>query len=195
MGRIKTGVLVLMALLATVIVASSTAMACGSVSYWITSYQRGQHHRALFHMVDCASSYQAPADDIALLPVITDALKRGPKVADMARQVFRVYNCLYGARHHKGYQDVLKAVAQASRPVSLGRYRGWLVITAKSGANLRDKPSLEGKVLTAIIYGMQVLPLGRQGEWIQVAPVGPGSRDPQFESVTGFMHQSLCKPY
>lgn len=193
--RIRTCALVLIVALAGIMVINSSALACGTVRGWIAGYQRGLHYKALFHMLDCSSSYQAPADDIALLPIIADALKRGPKVANMARRVFRTYNFLRGARNEKGYQDVVKAVAAGGNPVSLSRYQGWLVVTAKSGANLRDQPSLQGKVLASVIYGMQVRPLGIKGEWIEVMPVGPGSVDPQFEGVIGFIHQSLLKPY
>ena len=190
----KNGLLFIM-LVGIILSITGSVMACGTVDDWISVYERGQRHKALFHMIDCASSYVAPDDDIALLPVIADALTRNAKIADMAVQVFHVYNCLYGARNQKGYRRVLKTISSRGEPVSLDKFHDWLVVTAQSGANLRNKPSLDGRVLTAVQYGMQVRRMGEKNEWVKVDPVGPGSIDPRYDRVTGYIHKSLLVPY
>ncbi len=182
-------------LLALLLLLPSVAVACGSVGMWISFYERGERHKALFHMLDCADSYQAPRDDKLLLPVIADALEREAKVAEMARAVFFTYNCLYGARREPLYCQVREKMVASGKPVNLSRFRHWWVVTAKGGANLRAKPSLQGAVLTAVKYGMQVEALGEQGDWMEVRPVGPGAEDPRYQKVRGYIHRSLLRRY
>ena len=169
--------------------------ACGSIDTWISIYERGEKHKALFHLLDCADSYVAPPDDVALLPVIKDALGRDSKVASLAVQVFVNFNHLWGARQLPGYVDVLKAASGINGLESLSNYRDWMVVTTTGGANMREHPSLESRVVTSVKYGMQVKILSRQGDWIKVRPVGPGSVDPRFERQEGYIHESLLAPY
>ena len=182
-------------LMAMALFSSSPARACGTVGMWISIYQQGERHKALFHMMDCADSYQAPRDDKLLLPVVADALERGGKVAEMARAVFFTYNCLYGARMEPLYCQVREKIIASGEKVNLAKFRHWWVVTAKRGANLRAKPSLEGAVLTAVKYGMQVEALGESGDWLEVKPVGPGSVDPRYDKVRGYIHRSLLRRY
>ena len=182
-------------LLAAVCAWAAPAQACGTVRGWIYTYNQGEHHKALFHLFDCASSYRAPADDRALLPVVRDALDRGEKVAELAVAVFNHYNRLYGARHDQDYPALIEALRRRGADVSLDMYKDWMVVTPRSGANLRAAPGPGGKVLTALVFGMQAKALSRSGEWIEVKPVGPGSVDPRFERKTGYVHQSLLAPY
>ena len=88
--RFCLSVLILLFLL----VPQSSVSACGTIDTWIAAYEHGEKHKALFHMLDCADSYKAPADDIALLPIIKDALRSDSQVAEMAIQVFKSYNHL-----------------------------------------------------------------------------------------------------
>lgn len=90
--RFCLSVLILLFLL----VPQSSVSACGTIDTWITAYEHGEKHKALFHMLDCADSYKAPADDIALLPIIKDALRSSSQVVEMAIQVFKSYNYLWG---------------------------------------------------------------------------------------------------
>ena len=173
----------------------SPVSACGTVDGWIVTYEHGEKHKALFHMLDCADSYQAPADDIALLPVIENALKSGSRVAEMAMQVFKSYNHLWGARNESAYIGVFKAITGSDDLKSFVKYQNWMVVTANSGANMRNRPSLDGMVVTAVKFGMQVRALSQHGEWIKVRPVGPGSVDPRFEGKEGYIHMSLLVPY
>ena len=182
-------------LLAGLILWPSLVRACGTVGMWISIYQQGERHKALFHMLDCADSYQAPRDDKLLLPVIADALERGDKVAELARAVFFNFNCLYGARREPLYCQVREKIMASGKKVNLAKFRHWWVVTAKSGANLRAKPSLDGAVLTAVKFGMQVEALGKNGDWLEVKPVGPGSVDPRYERVRGYVHRSLLRRY
>ncbi len=170
-------------------------MACGTVDGWIFSYRQGEKYKALFHMLDCSDSYQAPADDIALLPIVEDALNSSSKVAELGAAVFKHYNHLWGARQKAGYREVLYAVSGIKEPERLGRYRGWVIITARSGANMRAKPSLQGRVITSLKYGMQAQMISRHGEWVKLKAVGPGSVDPRFERKQGYVHESLLAPY
>lgn len=174
---------------------SSPAQACGSIDDWIAVYSRGEKHKALYHMLDCADSYRAPADDAALLPVIRDALGSRRQVAAVARQVFTYFNHLWGSRHDPAYAGVFRAVTGRDDWSSLADYQDWMVVTAASGANMRAGPSLDSPVIAAVKYGMQVKALARHGEWIQARPVGPGSMDPRFERKTGYIHESLLMAY
>jgi uncharacterized protein YgiM (DUF1202 family) len=70
-----------------------------------------------------------------------------------------------------------------------------MVVTAVTGANMRGGPSLDSPVVTAVKHGMQVKLLSKQGDWIKVRPVGPGSVDLRFEPKTGYIHESLLEPY
>lgn len=193
--RLALPTLLLAASLAWTCCWAGPALACGTVRGWIYTYNQGEHHKALFHLFDCASSYRVPADDRALLPVIMDALGRGEKVAELAVAVFNHYNRLYGARHDQDYPALLQALRGRGADVSLNMYKDWMVVTPKSGANLRDAPGPQGRVLTSLIHGMQAKVLDRSGEWVKVKPVGPGAVDPRFERKTGYVHQSLLAPY
>lgn len=173
----------------------NSALSCGSLDIWADFYERGERHKALFHMLDCADSYKAPTDDLLLLPIVKDALERSREVAKLAEQVFKNYNHLWGARLEPGYAAVLKRVTGEPGYRKLEKYRNWYWVTARSGANLRKSPSLEGRVVTAVKYGMQVMATAQKGEWILVRPVGPGSIDPRFENKSGYIHQSLVKKY
>jgi len=173
----------------------SPVSACGTIDTWIAIYEHGEKHKALFHMLDCVDSYKAPIDDIAVLPIIKDALRSGSQVAEMAGQVFESYNHLWGARNEPTYTGVFKTVTGRSDPKSFAKYHDWMVVTAISGANMRNRASLDGKVITAVKFGMQVRVLSKQGEWIKVRPVGPGSVDPRFERKIGYIHESLLMPY
>lgn len=185
----------LLSLLAILIMAGP-ALACGTVDGWAATYLRGERHKALFHMLDCADSYRVPEDDVLLLRVVGDGLKREPKIAKMAASVFINFNCLYGARHEPDYKTVLKAVEKRGLKVDLNKFKTWLVVTARRGANLRAEPSLSGRILTAIKYKMTVRPVGpAQGDWLKVKAVGPTSVDPRFDRYTGYLHRSLVAPY
>lgn len=173
----------------------SWTLACGTIRMWTSAYERGARHKALFHMMDCADSYKAPVDDLALLPIITDALGRGGEVAETAKQVFKKYNHLWGARQEPGYAAVLKEVSGVSDYKKLGLYVSWYCVTARSGANMRNRPSLDGDVVTAVKYGMQVMVGKRVGQWLHAMPVGPGSIDYRFEHKEGYIHHSLLHPY
>jgi Bacterial SH3 domain len=170
-------------------------LACGSIDDWIAVYERGEKHKALFHMLDCADNYSAPADDIALLPIIKDALGSTPKVAAAAIQVFMNFNHLWGARNEPDYVDVFKAITGRDDWNSLAEFHDWMVVTANSGANMREEASLDSAVITTVKYGMQAKAVSKQGEWIKVRPVGPGSSDPRFERKVGYIHESLLMPY
>ena len=169
--------------------------ACGSIDDWTSMYNRGEKHKALFYMIDCADNYRAPADDIALLPVIQDSLQNSRQVADMAKIVFRYYNHLWGARKEPGYSSVFKAVTGDDDFNNLTDYQDWMVVTPIGGANMREAPSLESRVITALKYGMPVKAGQKQGEWIKVRPVGPGSVDSRFEGKSGYIHESLLAAY
>ena len=169
--------------------------ACGSINTWISVYERGEKHKALFHLLDCADSYVAPSDDVALLPVIKDALKSGSRTASLAAQVFVHFNHLWGARHEPAYADVFKSITGLNDLKNLTKFNDWMVVTANGGANMREHPSLDGRVVTSVKFGMQVKILSRQGVWIKVRPVGPGSVDPRFERKEGYIHESLLAPY
>jgi hypothetical protein len=169
--------------------------ACGDVDDWIAVYNRGEKYKGLFHMLDCADSYKAPADDVALLPVIQDALKSNSQIAAAAKQVFTYFNHIWGARHEPAYTRVFKAVTGRDDWTSLTDYQDWMVVTAVAGANMREGPSLDSPVITGVKYGMQVKAVARHGEWIKARPVGPGSVDPRFERRTGYIHQSLLMTY
>lgn len=174
---------------------STAAFACGTVDMWIGAYERGQYHKALFHMLDCADSYQAPEDDQKLLPVLLDAMDRHREVVELACSVFRNFNCLYGARNLTGYKELLRKVSEKSGPVNLDKFKGWYIVTPNNGANVRQGPSTDAKVITAVKPGMQVKLLDRSGQWMKIKPVGPGSVDPRFERKAGYVHESLLKPY
>lgn len=147
-------------------------------------------------MLDCADSYQAPEDDLKLLPVLLDAMGRHQEVAKLACSVFDNFNCLYGARNATGYTELVRQVSQKTgKPVSLGQFKDWYIVTPNSGANVRKGPSPDSQVITAVKPGMQVELLGRSGRWMKIKPVGPGSIDPRFERKVGYVHQSLLKPY
>ncbi len=191
----KTWPALALIILALALLYPPRARACGSVGMWISIYRQGQRHKALFHMIDCADSYRAPRDDKLLLPVVADALKREARVAEMARAVFFTYNCLYGARRDPLYCQVREQIVAGGREVDLSRFRHWRVVTAKAGANLRARPSLQGAVLTAVKRGMQVEVLGRKGDWLEVRPVGPGAVDPRYQGVRGYIQRSLLGPY
>jgi hypothetical protein len=169
--------------------------ACGSVDDWIAVYNGGEKYKGLFHMIDCADTYRAPADDVALLPVIQDALGSNKQAAAAAKQVFTYFNHLWGARHESAYAGVFKAVTGRDDWISLTDYQDWMVVTAAGGANLREGPSLDSPVITAVKFGMQVKALARQGEWIKARPVGPGAVDSRFEGKTGYIHESLLMAY
>ncbi|KIX14704.1 SH3 domain-containing protein [Dethiosulfatarculus sandiegensis] len=176
-------------------VCQTTALACGSLDMWADFYERGERHKALFHMLDCADSYKVPQDDLLLLPIIKDALQRDPEVAKLAEQVFENYNHLWGARLEPDYAIVLEKVSGESDYKKLDQYRDWYWVTAKNGANMRTSPSLQGRVVTAVKYGMQVKVISQKGEWIKARPVGPGAIDPRFENKSGYIHRSLVKKY
>lgn len=178
-----------------ILLCQSSAAACGTIRMWTAAYERGTRHKALFHMMDCADSYKAPGDDFALLPIINDGLGRGGEVAEMAKQVFKKYNHLWGARREPGYEAVLKAVTGISDYKKLGLYGSWYYVTARGGANMRNRPSLDGEIVTAVKYGMQMVVGKQMGEWLSAMPVGPGSIDPRFEHKEGYIHQSLLHPY
>ena len=191
--RVRLGILTGSCLLALML--GSPLMACGTVDGWISVYKQGEKHKALFHMLDCPDSYQAPEDDIALLAVVKDAIRSGSKIAEMGAAVFRYYNHLWGARHQPGYEEVLKLAAGMDSAKALSNYKNWMTVTARNGANVRAKPSLNGRVITAVKRGMQVQVLSKQGDWLEIRPVGPGSVDPRFERKQGYAHKSLLKPY
>ncbi|MBM4315366.1 MAG: SH3 domain-containing protein, partial [Deltaproteobacteria bacterium] len=69
------------------------------------------------------------------------------------------------------------------------------VVTANRGANMRARPSVDSRIVTSVKFGMHVKISSKQGEWIQVRPVGPGSVDPRFERKEGYIHASLLAPY
>ena len=173
------------------LVSQSSVSACGTTDMWIAIYEHGEKHKALFHLLDCADSYKAPADDIALLPIIKNAIRSGSQVAEMATQVFKSYNHLWGARNDPAYVGVFKSITGGDDLKSFVKYRNWMVVTANSGANMRNRASLDGKVITTVKFGMQVRALSKHGKWIKVRPVGPGSIDPRFEGKEGFIHESL----
>lgn len=182
--------------IALVLFAPQTLLfACGSIDDWIAVYKRGEKHKALFHMMDCADNYRAPADDIVLLPIIKDALRDGPQMANTATQVFIHYNHLWGARNEPAYADVFQTITGLNDVRSLTNYHDWMVVTAMSGANIREGASLDSRVITAVKYGMQVKVVSKKGIWIKVRPVGPGSVDPRFERKRGYIHESLVEPY
>lgn len=183
------------ALLAIVWLAQGVALASGTIGGWAATYERGERHKALFYMIDCADSYKAPRDDLVLLPIVADALGRSPKVADMAVQVFLYYNQLYGARSQPAYAGMLARIKKTGAKVNPDQFKDWLVVTAKNGANMRAAPDTSAKVLTALKFGMQAKPLARQGDWVKVKPVGPGAVDPRFDRYVGWVHQSLLTPY
>jgi hypothetical protein len=169
--------------------------ACGSINDWIAVYSRGEKHKALHHLLDCADSYKAPVDDTALLPVIQEALGSRRQAAAVAKQVFGFFNHLWGARHEPAYAGVFKAVTGRDDWSSLTDYQDWMVVTAAGGANMRVGPSLDSPAITAVKFGMQVKALARQGEWIEARPVGPGAVDSRFDGKTGYIHESLLMAY
>jgi uncharacterized protein YgiM (DUF1202 family) len=187
--------LTLLAMFGLLLLWHSTSLACGTVRMWNAAYERGERHKALFHMMDCSDSYKVPEDDIALLPIIKDALGRGGEIAELASQVFKTYNHLWGSRQKPEYPGVLKAITGISDHKKLGRYRSWYYVTARNGANMRNRPSVDGAVVTAVKYGMQVQVTKRVGKWLQAKPVGPGAIDPRFERKWGYIHHSLLHPY
>jgi hypothetical protein len=172
-----------------------SSWACGSIDDWIALHNPGAPHQGLVQMLDCADSYQAPADDATLLPVIQEALQGNSQLAAAAKQVFTYFNHLWGARYASAYPGVFKAVTGRDDWQSLTRYRDWLVVTAAGGANMREGPSLDSPVMVAIKYGMQVKAVARQGEWVKAQPVGPGAVDPRFEGRIGYIHHSLLLAY
>ena len=169
--------------------------ACGSIDDWIAVYNRGEKHKGLFHLLNCADSYKAPIDDVILLPFIQDALRGSNQLATVAKQVFTYYNHLWGARHEPAYPGVFKAVTGRDDWKSLTQYREWMVVIAAGGANMREGPSMDSPVFVAIKYGMQVKAVVRQGNWIKAQPVGPGAVDPRFERRMGYIHESLLMAY
>jgi hypothetical protein len=171
------------------------AFACGGVDDWIRVYEDGDRHRALFHLLDCASSYRPLRDDAALLPVVADALERDRKVADLGMAVFRHFNCLYGARGLPTHGEVLAEFEARGGEVSLKRYRRWMVVTARSGAWMREGPSDGARGVATLPQGLTVRRLEERGEWVKVRPVGPSSVDPRFEGKEGFVYASLLAPY
>jgi hypothetical protein len=173
----------------------SWALACGTIRMWTSAYERGARHKALFHMMDCADSYKAPVDDFSLLPIITDALGRGGEVAEMAKKVFKKFNHLWGARQEPGYAKALKAVTGISDYRKLRLYDSWYYVTARSGANMRNRPSLDGDIVTVVKFGMQVVAGKRVGQWLHAMPVGPGAIDHRFQHKEDYIHQSLLHPY
>jgi hypothetical protein len=193
--RLKKIALLLCGLLLLGSQMAGSSLGAGTIDWWVAAYERGERHKALFHLMDCADNYQAPGDDLLLLPVIQDALGREAKVAELAVQVFLYYNQLYGARKSASYATLQASLAQRGVKVDLRRYEKWMVVIAERGANLRQSPSSQGKVLTALKTGMQALPLGESGSWVEVKPVGPGAVDPRFERVRGYVHASLLAPY
>jgi uncharacterized protein YgiM (DUF1202 family) len=183
------------ALCLILLVWQSSVMACGSIKMWLAEYERGGRHKALFHIMDCADSYKAPEDDFIMLPIIKDALGRGSEISQLASRVFKTYNHLWGAREEPEYAEVLKAINGISDFKKFGLYGSWYYVTAQNGVNMRDKPSLGGEIITSVKYGMQVRVGERVGEWLQVAPVGPGSVDPRYERKQGWIHASFLHPY
>jgi hypothetical protein len=175
--------------------AQGTGSACGTVDDWVAVYESGEKHKALFHLLDCADNYTAPSDDIALLPIIADALKSGPQVAKAATRVFVNFNHLWGARNEKGYDAVFKKITGHEGWKDFPDYRDWMVVTPAGGANMREGPSIRSPVITAVKYGMQVRVISSAGEWRKVRPVGPGSVDRRFERKVGYVHESLLAPY
>jgi hypothetical protein len=188
-------IIMAVALLAALWLGQGAALACGTVDGWAATYERGERHKALFYLIDCADSYQAPRDDLLLLPIVADALGRRSKVAEMGVQVFLHYNHLYGARRQPAYAGILARIKKMGTKVNPNQFKDWLVVTAKNGANMRAAPNTSAKVLTALKFGMQAKPLARQGDWVKVKPVGPGAVDPRFDRYTGWVHQSLLAPY
>jgi hypothetical protein len=193
--RLEQKVTSILAVLGVLILMQSEAMACGSIGKWIAEYERGDRHKALFPMLDCSDSYKVPTDDFALMPIIKDALQREAEIFQMAAQVFKNYNHLWAARKDPAYAQILQKVTGQSDFRELTLYQNWYYVTAQSGAYLRKKPSLNGKVVTAVKFGMQVRAESTVGDWIKCRPVGPGSVDPRFEFKKGYIHKSLLKPY
>jgi len=91
----------------------------------------------LFHLLDCADNYIAPFDDIALLPIIKDALGSRSQMAKMATQVFKNYNHLWGGRNEPVYAGVFRAITGGDDLKSFAKYQGWMVVTAFKGANMK----------------------------------------------------------
>jgi hypothetical protein len=189
--------IILVVLIATylTLLLQNVTLACGTIKMWSATYENGAHHKALFHMMDCADSYKAPSDDFVLLPIIKDALERDEKVSRQAVEVFKLYNHLWGAREDTEFAKVFKTVTGISDYKKVDKYDSWYIVTARNGANMRDKPSLGGKIITAVKYGMQVSVSQNKGEWMHAIPVGPGAIDPRFEGKKGYIHHSILHPY
>lgn len=195
-GRALSRFGALAALVAVALVGqASLACACGGIDDWIRVYQRGERHKALFHLLDCASGYRPLQDDPALLPVVADALRRREEVANLGVKVFEGFNALHGARRSPGYPEVLAEVRRRGAGIALERYRDWWVVTAPSGAWLRAEPHAESRTITSLPAGVQVRLLKRRGEWFQVTPVGTGPLNPRFYGAEGYVHGSLLAEY
>jgi uncharacterized protein YgiM (DUF1202 family) len=113
----------------------------------------------------------------------------------LAIQVFVNFNYLWGARHEPGYADVFKYITGLDGIKNLTIFNNWMVVTATGGANMREHPSRDGRVVTSVKFGMQVKVISRQGGWIKVRPAGPGSVDSRFERKEGYIHESLLMVY
>jgi hypothetical protein len=192
-GLFRVGALA--ALAAALVAPASLAGACGGIGDWIGVYQRGERHKALFHLLDCASGYRPLQDDPALLPVVADALRRREEVANLGVKVFEEFNALYGGRSSPGYPGVLAEVRGRGAEIDLDRYRDWWVVTAPSGAWLRAEPHTGSRTITSLPAGVQVRLLKRRGEWFQVTPVGTGPLNPRFYGAEGYVHGSLLAEY
>ena len=109
--------------------------------------------------------------------------------------VLIIYKHLWGARNEPAYADVFKAITGLNDVKSLTNYHDWMVVTAHSGANMREDASLDSRIITAVKHGMQVKVVSKRRDWIKVRPIGPGSVDPRFERKMGYIHESLLVGY
>lgn len=186
-GKLRS-ILLLAFVSAPLVIATSSAFACGTVRHWTARYDDpaatdASRASALFELSRNCDGYLAVESDRALLPVLVDALGRSMPRADV-QAVFDNFRCLPGAEGARGYADLTGSMDMSACPTDDDLAR-WSVVTVDY-ANIRSQPAVSGARAGVVARGSVVVSEGSSGDWLAVST---------WAGDKGYIRQDLVTPY
>ncbi|NNE21497.1 MAG: SH3 domain-containing protein [Rhizobiales bacterium] len=176
------------ALVTAVTAMPATASACGTVEHGVKRYNHPDatdrsRTGALKILGLTCSGYVAVKSDREILPILSDAMRRGLPL-EMIEKAFVRQRCLQGLRKtddHAALSQKLD-VSKCPTPADL---KTWSVVTVGS-AHLRRKPSTSSARVGAVLGGTIVETGRKSGDWFHIKT---------WEGAKGYIHARLVTPF
>jgi len=188
MAQLLPGTIAAAAIVIAVTLTPVTASACGTVQHGVKRYNHADatdrsRTSALRILGATCSGYVAVKSDRELLPILSDAVRRGLPV-EMIQKAFVKQRCLQGLRNSDDHAALSQKLDLSKCPTPAD-LETWSVVTVGS-AHLRRKPSTSSARVGAVLRGTIVETGRKAGDWLHIKT---------WEGDKGYIHGKLVTPF